>query len=133
MTLAEVRDYLKTIAGAKHYYIGRRDGKQDKSVGVYPLKRPGYPVAIGGIEATEIGMKPVSILVHWTSNADETERAAQSLYDELLRTQDTVIGGHKVYYFKPLNPEPVDVGTEGDVYERVLEYEIFYERKDLNA
>lgn len=133
MTLANVRDCLKTVAGAKHYYIGRRDGKQDKSVGVYPLRRPGYPVAIGGEGATTVGMKPVSILVHWTSNADETERVAQALYDRLLLTQNAVIGGQKVYYFKPLNPEPVDVGAEGDVYERVLEFEIYYERKDSNA
>lgn len=133
MTLAEVRDYLKTVAGAKHYYIGRRDGKQEKSVGVYPLRRPGYPVAIGGEEATATGMKPVSLLVHWTKNADETERAAQALYSKLLSAQGAVVGGRKVDYFKPLTPEPVDVGTEGDVFERVLEFEIYYERKDSDA
>lgn len=133
MTLAEVRDYLKTVAGAKHYYIGRRDGKQEKSVGVYPLRRPGCPVAIGGREATGIGMKPVSILLHWTKNADETERAAQQLYDRLLNVKNAVIGGVRVYYCKPLTPEPVDVGTEGDVFERVLEFEIYFERKEQNA
>lgn len=133
MTLANIRDYLKTVAGAQHYYIGRRDGKQDKSLGVYPLKRPGYPVAIGGKEATTIGMKPVSILIHWTANANETERAAQQLYDRLLEARDVAAGGQRIFCFKPLNPEPVDVGTEGDVFEYVLEYEIYYERKDLNA
>lgn len=133
MTLAHIRDYLKTVAGAEHYYIGRRDGKQDKSLGVYPLKRPGYPVAVGGREATGVGMKPVSILLHWTKNADETERAAQKLYDQLLNAKDAVIGGRRVYYCKPLVPEPVDVGTEGNVFEYVLEYEIYYERNDLNA
>lgn len=133
MTLADVRDYLKTVAGAKNYYIGRRDGKQDKSLGVYALRRPGYPVAVGGRDATSIGMKPVSILLHWTTNANETERAAQQLYDRLLETRDITVGGRRVYCFKPLNPEPVDVGTEGDVFEYVLEYEIYYERNDLNA
>ena len=133
MTLADVRDYLKTVAGAKHCYIGRRDGKRDKSLGVYPLKRPGYPVAVGGREATTLGMKPVSLLLHWTSNADETERAAQALYDRLLTEREAVVGGHTIYCFKPLEAEPVDVGAEGDVYERVLEFEIYYERKDSDA
>lgn len=133
MTLAEVRDYLKTVAEAKNYYIGRRDGKRDKSLGVYPLRRPGYPVAIGGKDATLCGMKAVSLLLHWTANADETERAAQKLYDRLLNERDAVIGGRKVYHFRPLVPEPVDVGTEGDVFERVLEFEIYFERKDSDA
>ena len=133
MTLAEVRDYLKTVAKAEHYYIGRRDGKREKSLGVYPLKRPGYPFAIGGPEATICRVKAVSLLLHWTSNADETERAAQTLYDRLLIMRDVVMGGERVYYCKPLNAEPVDVGTEGDVFERVLEFEIYYERTDTNA
>lgn len=133
MTLAEVRDYLKTVAEAKSYYIGRRDGKQEKSLGVYALRRPGFPVAVGGKEATLCGMKAVSLLLHWTANANETERAAQTLYDRLLNEKGAVIGGRKVYYFKPLVPEPVDVGTEKDVFERVLEFEIYYERKDSDA
>ena len=133
MTLADVRDYLKTIGTAERYYIGRRDGKQGKSLGVYPLKRPGYPVAVGGQEATTLGMKPVSLLLHWTASANETEREAQGLYDRLLAARDVTVGGHRVYYFKPLEAEPVDVGTEGDVFERVLEFEIYYERKDSDA
>lgn len=133
MTLADVRDYLKTVAGAKSYYIGRRDGKQDKSLGVYALRRPGYSFAIGGPEATGIGVKPVSILLHWTPNANDTEQAAQTLYDRLLQATDAVIGGQKVCYFKPLLPEPADVGTEGDVFERVLEFEIYYERTEEHA
>lgn len=133
MTLANVRDYLKTVAKAEHYYIGRRDGKQEKSVGVYPLRRPGYPFAIGGEEATTVGMKAVSILVHWTPNANVTELAAQGIYDRLLTARDVLVGGKRVYYFKPLESEPIDVGTEGDVFERVLEFEIYYERKDSDA
>lgn len=38
MTLANVRDFLKTIINAEHFYIGRLDNKQDKSIGVYTLK-----------------------------------------------------------------------------------------------
>lgn len=46
--LSDIRDFLKTVFKAEHYYIGKLDNKQDKSLGVYSLKQSGAPVrAIG--------------------------------------------------------------------------------------
>lgn len=46
MTLANVRDFLKTIINAERFYIGRLDNKQDKSIGVYTLKTGGEPLGL---------------------------------------------------------------------------------------
>ena len=51
MTLANVRDFLKTIISAEHFYIGRLDNKQDKSIGVYTLKTGGEPLRYSSIIA----------------------------------------------------------------------------------
>lgn len=48
--LADVRDWLKTLGSAEHYYIGKLDAKQDKSIGVYSRATTGTPpgIALGG-------------------------------------------------------------------------------------
>ena len=63
LTLDIVKDWLKTLAPVfSHYYVGKMDGKQDDSLGVYNLKRTsGAPgVAIGGLPATKVLTKQVS-------------------------------------------------------------------------
>lgn len=129
ITNSNVRDFVKTISDAEHYYIGMLDNKLDKSIGIYTLKGSGsQPQAIGG-EST-YAFKGISILVHWNRNADETERAALSLYEQLRTVKNVIINGHTVYMIELLVPEPVDVGTdEKGVYERVIELKIYYERK----
>lgn len=129
ITNSNVRDFVKTISDAEHYYIGMLDNKLDKSIGIYTLKGSGsQPQAIGG-EST-YAFKGISILVHWNRNADETEKAALSLYEQLRTVKNVIINGHTVYMIELLVPEPVDVGTdEKGVYERVIEFKIYYERK----
>ncbi|MEF9917681.1 MAG: minor capsid protein [Eubacterium sp.] len=131
LLLSDIRDWIKTLnTGAENYYIGRLDAKKDKSIGIYPLKVSGSPeVALGGLNSTKTGVKSASILIHWTKNARETEVAAMKFYEMLLGAGSVTIGGTKVNYIKLLVPEPVDVGTDsGQVYERVIQCEFYYER-----
>ncbi len=132
ITLADVRDWLKTFANADHYYIGKLDNKQDKSIGVYSLNSNSPPViAIGGLEDTSFDKKSVSILIHWNKNADETEKAAYSLFERLLEKTHFYIGGTLVFYLKINVPEPVDVATDDrGVYERVIEFDLYYKRSE---
>ena len=129
ITNGNVRDFVKTISEAEHYYTGLLPNKPDKAIGIYTLKGSGsQPQAIGG--DSTYAHKGVSILVHWNKNAEETEKAAQSLYDKLRTVKKIKIDGHTVYMIELLVPEPVDVGTdEKGVYERVIELKIYYERK----
>lgn len=132
ITLANVRDWLKSYGIAEHYYIGKLDNKQDKSIGVYSLKRNGPPtMAIGGLDLSTYDIKSISVLIHWNKNAAETEQAAYLLFNMLLGETDLTINGTQVYFIRLNVPEPVDVGTDDKgIYERVIEFELYYKRSD---
>lgn len=129
ITTKDFREFVETISEAEHYYIGMLNNKPDKAIGIYNLKGSGsQPRAIGS-EST-YAIKDISILIHWNKNADETERAALSLYEKLRTIKNVIINAHTVYMIELLTLEPVDVGTdEKGVYERVIELRLYYERK----
>lgn len=132
LTLADIRDWLKLNADADYFYIGKLDDKKEKSIGVYQLKRNNLPeIALGGLENTKTMEKSISILIHWNTNAKETELKAVELYYKLFSLRNFNINGIKINYIKLLVPEPVDVGTDNsNVYERVIEATFYYERKE---
>ncbi len=131
ITLAEVRDWIKTFNAANNYYIGKIDNKQENSIGIYQRKTIDGPrVAIGGRSLTSYDVKSISILVHWNKNANETEKRAQYLYNRLFEAESVVIGGTPIKMIALLQNEPVDVGTDdNNVYERVIELDLYYERE----
>lgn len=131
MTLADVRDWLKTVAVAENYYIGRLDNKQEKSLGVYNLARRGAPVmALGGQSCSSYDVKDVSLLLHWNKNARETEEAAHKLWNRIFGAAHVdVPSGSHIQYIRPLVPAPIAIGTdEGGVYEYVIEIDIYFRR-----
>lgn len=129
ITTADVRDYLKSLSPARHFYCGKLDNKPDESVGVYSLRHTAPPVRMVGTAPT-FEVIGVSVLLHWNQNARETELAARRLYQALYTAKNVTISEHTVYMIELLVPEPVDVGTdEKGVYERVIEMNIYYERK----
>lgn len=133
MTLTAVRDWLKTFTAAEHYYIGKLDAKQDKSLGVYSRATMGQlpDIALGGLSCTKTAVKQVSILLHWNQNAKETDTAAQALFEQLQTAETIQIGGTQVAFLQLLVPEPVDVGTDDNgVYERVIWVDFYYRRSD---
>lgn len=131
ITLAEVRDWIKTFNAANNYYIGKLDNKQENSIGIYQRKTIDGPrVAIGGRSLASYDVKSISILIHWDKNANETEKRAQYLYNRLFEAESVVIGGTPIKMIALLQNEPVDVGTDdNNVYERVIELDLYYERE----
>lgn len=131
ITLAEVRDWIKTFNAANNYYIGKIDNKQENSIGIYQRKTIDGPrVAIGGRSLTSYDVKSISILIHWNKNANETEKRAQYIYNRLFEAESVVIGGTPIKMIALLQNEPVDVGTDdNNVYERVIELDLYYERE----
>ena len=131
ITLAEVREWIKTFNAANNYYIGKIDNKQENSIGIYQRKTIDGPrVASGGRSLTSYDVKSISILIHWNKNANETEKRAQYLYNRLFEAESVVIGGTPIKMIALLQNEPVDVGTDdNNVYERVIELDLYYERK----
>ncbi len=131
ITLSNIRDWLKSYSNAEHFYVGKIDNKQNKSIGVYSLKRSGSPVTAIGTEST-YDILGVSLLIHWNNNASETEIEARQLYETLRTIKNISINNTLIYMIELLVPEPIDVGTDehGGIYERVIELKFYYERKD---
>jgi len=128
MTLAEVRDWLKTQIDCPQWYSGKIDGSKQQCIGLYNTTGAPVHLAVGGIEATGYLVKAVSILIHWGKNANTAEQKAQEVYAALFG-QQAVINGKRVIMFKMPQPEPISVGTDSEgVYEYVIETHIYYER-----
>lgn len=130
ITLADVRDWLKTFNIGEHFYIGKLDNKKDKSIGVYDRQQSGGAnIAVGGTDCTKTEKISVSVLVHWNSNAAETQSKAQYLYNNLLCADDVTIGTKHVDYIYLATPAPIDVGSDSKgVYERVIWLDIYYQK-----
>ncbi len=131
ITLAEVRDWIKTFNAANNYYIGKLDNKQENSIGIYQRKTIDAPrIAIGGRSLVSYDVKSISVLIHWNKNANETEKRAQYIYNRLFEAESVVIGETPIKMISLLQNEPVDVGTDdNNVYERVIELDLYYERE----
>ena len=127
--LADVRDWIKTFNVAENYYIGKLDAKKEKSIGVYQRQLSESPQALGGLTNKKVEAKGVSVLIHWNSNAAETERAAAGLFEALRSVDNVTIAGKAVYYVEIAVNEPIDVGMDdGGIYERVIWLNLYYER-----
>ncbi len=128
--LADVRDWIETLGIGEHFYIGKLDNKLEKSIGIYQRKSSGRAdIALGGLDCTKTETKHISILIHWNKYADQTEKAAQELYDKFLRVTNLTIAGKHVNYLRLEVSEPVDVGTDDSgIYERVIWLDLIYER-----
>lgn len=126
--LEDIKDWIKTIFSAEHYYMGKLDNKQNKSIGVYQRKTNNPPrMCIGGEANTSYDVKPVSILIHWSNDASETERAAYELFNNIKKCKNVTINNIQTPYIQLLNSEPIDVATDDKgIYERVIELDIYY-------
>lgn len=130
MTLAEIRDWLKTFNIAENYYIGRLENKKEYSLGVYEGVATGRPViAIGGRQNSSYDVRAVSLLLHWNRSKNESEIAARELWDKLIEVNNEDAGENHIQYLQMTVPEPVGVGTdESGVYEYVINFKLYYRR-----
>lgn len=130
--LGDVREFIAGLglAADDHVYCGRLENKKEKSIGVYRLERTGSPnIPIGGIQNSSYGVKPVSILMHWNKSIRDTEDVSERLFYMLLGTRNVEVNGKLIKFIRLLTPEPVDVGTDSEIYEMVIEMEIYFERQ----
>lgn len=131
ITLADIRDWLKSFGLFDNYYIGRLDTKKKNSLGVYNLQDAGRREVIGGLKVYE--KKGVSLLIHGDTNKANTERKAWDLYnaiESVSKNENILIAKEKkVFFIELLNNEPIDVNQDSDsVYEYVIEMNIYFEK-----
>ena len=133
LTLPEIRQWIAElgIAEDENVYIGKLDNKKQKSIGVYGRGTSGSPnIALGGLECTSYDTRPISLLVHWSRNKPESEKAAYELFEKIRRVSSLDIGDTHINYISLMVPEPQDVGTDdGGVYEYVIWLDFVYQRK----
>ena len=131
ITLADIRDWLKSFGLFDNYYIGRLDSKKKNSLGIYNLQDTGRREVIGGLKVYE--KKGVSLLIHGDTNKANTERKAWDLYnaiESVSKNENILIAKEKkVFFIELLNNEPIDVNQDADsVYEYVIEMNIYFEK-----
>ena len=130
LTLADVRDYLKSFNLFSGYYVGRIDANKKNVLGVYDLRNRARHKTIG--ENTQrYDIKGVSLLIHGDTNKTNTEQLAIKLYEALENAENAVIAGRKVNIIDLQQDAPIDVDADTNkVYEYVIEVLFYVEREE---
>lgn len=146
MTLVDIKDWLKTLNVAEHYYIGRLDNKQEQSLGIYDgsADRNRPVMALGGLQNSSYNVRAITLLLHWNRDKQETEEAARSLWDQLVgvhnlditerqsseaQSQESETVSKHIHYLQMTVPEPIGVGTDDSgIYEYVINFNLYYRR-----
>lgn len=130
VTLADVRDYLKSFNLFTGYYVGRIDADKNNVLGVYDLRNRERHKTIG-TNTQKYDVKGVSLLIHGDTNKTNTEQLAISLYEALDGAKNGTIAGRKVNIIDLLWDAPIDVDADDNkVYEYVIEVIFYIERED---
>ena len=130
ITLADVRDYLKSFNLFSGYYVGRIDANKKNVLGVYDLRNRARHKTIG-TNTNKYEVKGVSLLIHGDTNKTNTEQLAIKLYEALKNANNAVIAGRKVNIIDLQQDAPIDVDADSSkVYEYVIEVLFYVERED---
>ena len=129
VTLADVRDYLKSFSLFQGYYVGRIDVSKKNVLGVYDLRHSARHKTIGS-GTQKYDVKGVSLLIHGDGNKTNTEKLAIQLYEALESATDARIAGRKVNVIELRYDAPIDVdASDNGVYEYVIEAIFYVERE----
>lgn len=130
ITLADVRDYLKSFNLFSGYYVGRIDANKKNVIGVYDLRNRARHKTIG-TNTNKYEVKGVSLLIHGDTNKTNTEKIAIKLYEALESAENGEIAGRKINIIDLQQDAPIDVDADTNkVYEYVIEVLFYVERED---
>ena len=130
ITLADVRDYLKSFNLFTGYYVGRIDANKKNVLGVYDLRNRARHKTIG-TNTNKYEVKGVSLLIHGDTNKTNTEKLAIKLYEALESAENGEIAGRKVNIIDLQQDAPIDVDADSSkVYEYVIEVLFYVEREE---
>ena len=130
LTLADVRDYLKSFNLFSGYYVGRIDANKKNVIGVYDLRNRARHKTIG-TNTNKYEVKGVSLLIHGDTNKTNTEKLAIKLYEALESAENGEIAGRKINIIDLQQDAPIDVDADSSkVYEYVIEVLFYVEREE---
>ena len=129
VTLADVRDYLKSFNLFQGYYVGRINANEKNVLGVYDLRYSARHKTVGS-GTQKYDVKAVSLLVHGDGNKTSTEQLAIRLHEALESAENATIAGRKVNVIELRYDAPIDVDvSESGTYEYVIEAIFYVERE----
>ena len=126
--LSDVREWVKDFGLFQGCWIGRLSTKRDNTLGIYPLRNSPARREVFSGSSKSYDVTGINFLIHGNSNKDETERLAWVFYNRLASIEKPLINGKQVYFIKMLYDCPIDVGSEGEIYEYTVQIEIYSER-----
>ena len=131
--LSEARDFVRTFGLFDGYWIGRLSAKRDNTLGIYSLSNsPARRETLGGSD-NRYDVTGINFLIHGNANKDETERRAWRFYNVLNACRSAfILSDKQVYFIKMLYDGPIDVGSDGEIYEYTIPIEIFSEKSERN-
>lgn len=130
VTLADVRDYIKSFNLFTNYYVGRIDADKKNVLGVYDLRHRKRHKTIGK-NTQKYDVKGVSLLIHGDTNKTDTERLAIELYEALEGAENGTIAGRRINIIDLQHDAPIDVDVDDSkIYEYVIEVIFYIERED---
>lgn len=131
LALKEIRQYIDDLCIAENVYIGKLDNKKPKSIGIYPRPGTGPPaIPLGGMKNSSHDIRQISILIHWNKNVNESEQAANQLFEHFRNVGEIKMGESDISAVFLMVPEPQPVGTDDiGIYEYVIWLDFYYVRK----
>lgn len=130
--LTDVRDWIKNFGIFQGCWIGRLSTKRDNTLGIYPLLNSPARREVLSDSLKSYDVTGISFLIHGSSDKNETERLAWFFYNRLASLQKPLINGKQVYFVRMLYDCPIDVGSEGEIYEYTVQIEIFSKSERTN-
>lgn len=130
LQVSDIIKWLKTKYPDTEVYNGFIPKNNMQCIGVYLKERGARSLAVGGPALTSYATLPLSLLVHWTANADTCEREADTVYEAMETASGESAGGHRVISFDLQDPGPVDISRdENGICEMVIRVNVIYERR----
>ena len=127
--LSDVREWVKDFGLFQGCLIGRLSTKRDNTLGIYPLRNSPARREVLTNSLKSYDVTGINFLIHGSNNKDETERLAWTFYNALSASRPAfLLNGKQVYFIRMLYDCPIDVGSEGDIFEYTIQIEIYSER-----
>ena len=127
--LSDVREWVKDFGLFQGCWIGRLSTKRDNTLGIYPRRNSPLRREVFSGSSKSYDVTGIKFLIHGSNNKDETERLAWTFYNALSASRPAfLLNGKQVYFIRMLYDCPIDVGSEGDVFEYTIQIEIYSER-----
>lgn len=131
--LSDVREWVRAFGLFQGYWIGRLSAKRDNTLGIYPLNNSPVRREVLGGSDRNYDVTGINFLIHGSANKDETERLAWRFYNALSACRSAfLIDNKQVYFIKMRYDCPIDVGSDGEIYEYTIPIEIFSEKSERN-